>query len=50
MDQGVLHQLDLLLSSIETEKEKRATVDDRANGVVLDTDPIINNASREKRT
>lgn len=40
MDQGVLHQLDLLLSSIEAEKERRVTVDDRNQGVILDTDPI----------
>lgn len=49
MDQGVLHQLDLLLSSIETEREKRATVDDRLNGVILDTDPIQTTVSKEKR-
>jgi hypothetical protein len=50
MDQGVMHQLDLLLSSIDMEKEKRAAVDDRINGVVLDTDPIQMNGSKEKRT
>ena len=40
MPQNVLHQLDMLLVSIENEKERRAMVDDRPNGVVLDTDPI----------
>ena len=36
----VLHQIDMLLVSIENEKERRHMVDDRPNGVVLDTDPI----------
>jgi hypothetical protein len=40
MDQNILHQLDLLLSSIEEEKERRAKVDDKPDGVILDTDPI----------
>lgn len=38
MDQGVLHQLDLLLLSVEAEKDRRRSIDDRASGVVLDTD------------
>lgn len=40
MDQGVLYQLDLLLLSVEAEKERRRTVDDRPSGVVLDTDAV----------
>lgn len=49
MDQSVLHQLDLLLSSIEAERERRRAVDDKADGVILDTDPIDIHASRSKR-
>jgi hypothetical protein len=41
MDKHVLHQLDLLLVSIEMEKERRIKVDEPANSVVIDTDPII---------
>lgn len=40
MNQGILYQLNLLLNSIELEKEKRAMQDEKPNGVVLDTDPI----------
>jgi hypothetical protein len=40
MDPNILHQLDLLLTSIELEKERRATLDDGKNGVIIDTDPI----------
>jgi hypothetical protein len=40
MDQNILHQIDLLLVSIENEKYRRATLDEKANGVILDTDPI----------
>ena len=40
MDPNILHQLDLLLVSIEMEKERRATLDDGKNGVIIDTDPI----------
>jgi hypothetical protein len=40
MPPDILFQLDLLLSSIEEEKMRRAMVDDRANGVILDTDPL----------
>jgi|APCry1669192269_1035402.scaffolds.fasta_scaffold112019_1 hypothetical protein len=40
MDPNVLHQIDLLLVSVETEKYRRAAVDDKQNGVILDTDPI----------
>ena len=38
MDQYVLHQLDLLLSTIEAEKERRRSVDEKPGGVILDTD------------
>lgn len=41
MDQGVMHQLDLLIGSIEQEREKRRMAEDRTIGVVLDTDPIV---------
>lgn len=40
MDQHVLHQLDLFLNSIEVEKYRRSSIDERPNGVLLDTDPI----------
>lgn len=40
MDQYVIHQLDLLLTSIEMEKERRAMVDEKAPGSIIDTDPI----------
>jgi hypothetical protein len=40
MDPNILHQLDLLLASIELEKEKRSSLDDGKNGVIIDTDPI----------
>lgn len=49
MDQGVLHQLDLLLLSVESEKERRRTVDDRAAGVILDTDPIPARAANTRK-
>ena len=44
MDPNILHQLDLLLVSIEMEKERRATLDDGENGVIIDTDPKIGRA------
>jgi hypothetical protein len=40
MGQQVLHQLDMLIVSVESERERRRTVDDRPSGTVLDTDPI----------
>lgn len=40
MPQEVLYQLDLMLNSIEAEKDRRLAIDDRPNGVVIDTDPI----------
>lgn len=41
MGQEVLHQIDLLLNSIEAEKIKRQNLDDQPDGVIIDTDPII---------
>jgi hypothetical protein len=49
MAPSVLHQLDMLLVSIENEKERRHMVDDRPNGVVLDTDPIAELAQPTKK-
>jgi len=40
MDPAILHQLDLLLVGVEDEKNRRAAVDEKSNGVILDTDPI----------
>lgn len=40
MDQNVIYQLDLLLNSIEDEKFRRMSIDERPDGVILDTDPI----------
>lgn len=40
MDQGVLHQLDLLLQSVESEKQRRALAEEKPGGTILDTDPI----------
>jgi hypothetical protein len=42
MESNVLHQFDLLLSSIEEERYKRLMAEERPNGVVIDTDPIQN--------
>jgi hypothetical protein len=49
MDQSIMHQLDLLLGSIELEKERRFAVDEKPDGVILDTDPIQINGSPHKR-
>jgi hypothetical protein len=49
MSQDILHQLDLLLGSIEIEKERRASVDEKSDGVILDTDPIQIIGSPHKR-
>lgn len=42
MPETVLHQLDLLLSSIELERERRIleSINEKADGVILETDPI----------
>lgn len=49
MDQHVLHQINLLLNSIELEKQRRGGVDDQPNGVVLDTDPILFTESKFRK-
>jgi hypothetical protein len=41
MHPEVMNQIDLLLNSIEIEKNRRAVLDDQTSGVVLDTDPIV---------
>jgi len=38
MDQTVLYQLDLMLQSLEYEKQRRALQLDQTSGVVIDTD------------
>lgn len=40
MGPQVMHQLDLLLKSIENEKFKRSIIDEQQVDVILDTDPI----------
>lgn len=50
MDQGVLHQLDLLLLSVEAEKDRRRAIDDRSAGVVLDTDAIDTKPDPNKKS
>ncbi len=40
MDQYVLHQLDIMLTSIEEEKYRRALLPEDVDPVVIDTDPI----------
>lgn len=40
MDINILRQLDLLLSTVETEKERRSRSEESHGGVVLETDPI----------
>ena len=40
MDEYVLHQLDIMLNSMETEKYRRMDRVEPDNPVVLDTDPI----------
>lgn len=40
MHPDVMHQMNLMLNTIEEEKIKRQNLDDRPNGVVLETDPI----------
>ena len=41
MHPEVMHQIDLLLNSIESEKFKRQNIDDQPDGVIIDTDPIV---------
>jgi len=40
MGESVINQFNLMLDSIEEEKYRRSMVDERPNGVILDTDPI----------
>lgn len=40
MDEYVLHQLDIMLNSMENEKYRRMDSPDSTNPVILDTDPI----------
>lgn len=40
MDEYVLHQLDIMLNTIETEKYRRMDQAESNNPVILDTDPI----------
>jgi hypothetical protein len=48
MDGYVLHQLDIMLSSIEEEKQRRALVSEDSNPVLLDTDPLPNEESKKR--
>lgn len=41
MHPEVMHQLDLMLNTIESEKFKRQAIDDQPDGVILETDPIV---------
>lgn len=40
MDSYVLHQLDIMLSSLEAEKERRMLMPEDGQTVILDTDPL----------
>lgn len=40
MDEYVLHQLDIMLNSMENEKYRRMEIPESDNPVILDTDPI----------
>lgn len=50
MGQQVLHQLDMLIVSVESERDRRRTIDDRPSGTVLDTDPIQINLPYPRKT
>ena len=39
MGENVLYQIDILLSNIEEERYNRMTLDEKADGVILETDP-----------
>lgn len=41
MHPDVMHQIDLMLNTIEEEKYKRQSLDDQPNGSILETDPIV---------
>ena len=51
MNEDILYQLDLFLSAINYEKERRYAVDDHPRGIILETDPLIieNNNQSKKR-
>ena len=40
MDQYVMHQLDIMLDSMETEKHRRMMLPEDEKTVIIDTDPI----------
>lgn len=46
MDEYVLHQLDILLNSMEDEKYRRMAPPEGSDGVVLETDPIPKNEEK----
>lgn len=49
MDEYVLHQLDIMLTTMETEKYRRMMLPEDESTVILDTDPIeIPNQETEK--
>lgn len=41
MDEYVLHQMDVMLTGMEAEKERRAMLPEDDRTVILDTDPIL---------
>jgi hypothetical protein len=48
MDEYVMHQLDIMLSGMESEKQRRMMLPEDGNHIVLDTDPIIKKTSEKK--
>jgi hypothetical protein len=48
MDEYVMHQLDIMLSGMESEKQRRLMLPEDDNYVVIDTDPIIKKTSEKK--
>jgi hypothetical protein len=48
MDEYVMHQLDIMLSGMESEKQRRLMLPEDHKHVVLDTDPIIKKTSEKK--
>jgi hypothetical protein len=48
MDEYVMHQLDIMLSGMESEKQRRLMLPEDDNHVVIDTDPIIKKTSEKK--
>jgi hypothetical protein len=47
MDQYVLHQLDIMLSAIEDEKDRRSLLPEDNKSVILDTDPIESEGKKQ---